>query len=373
MDDPMTMLEELLDERARAGRAEADAESYREAWLDARGRLIVARRRHVRRRDRLIRELTLARKERDTLAEMLDKCREACEPHLIRELTLARKDRDTLAEMLDECREACEPHLPLGHCLVEAPAMVRSALHAIGHERDEARADASRAALRRGDYDGHPAIRSLRARQRPTPEEGELVCPDCDGLGTVISQGNTGLDCTRCVGSGLVRVCQHCATPLDWLSYRKCQCSGAQADLRSARHAADVARWREHAASPWSVPSPGPVWSEGLDAFVEDHGELQDAWREHIGWPAGGLPQIVPEWALLYACEPVHLRPDASDQITAWSEALGCEPDWEPLADLGDEARDELQAALDAWVTKWASDLGWEPNYSRPVLPPEGE
>jgi len=99
-----------------------------------------------------------------------------------------------------------------------------------------------------------------------------------------------------------------------------------------------------------------------------DEDLLVEAWEKHCGFPAK-LPPIDPEWALLYACDPVHAQLLAEDLLEGWASDIGSS-DWDPRAGLATGAEDALQGALDAWTAEWGRDLGWVET-GRSMLPPE--
>ena len=219
------------------------------------------------------------------------------------------------------------------------------------------------------DYQNHPTIQALLARKRPTPGEHEAICTFCDGLGTVLVVPGTGRTCPRCTGTGLLPLCPYCGRLVEPIGYPQCQCSDAEEQRRAERHTKELARWRRYPPITWTEAEAAPVWSETLECVFYDYDTLEEAWWEHLAEPKGDLPPIDPEWALLYDCDPLHLHLDAGELLDAWSEWHGgC--DWNPLDDLPGKACGELQKVLDAWTEKWGRDLGYEPNYSRPVLPP---
>ena len=217
------------------------------------------------------------------------------------------------------------------------------------------------------NYQNHPTIQALLARKRPVPGEHEAICSFCDGLGTVLQVPGTGLTCPRCTGTGLLPLCPYCGRLVEPIGYPQCQCSGAEEQRRAERRKEEVARWRKYPPVPWTEAEAAPVWSETLGCQIYDSADLVAAWREHLGEPEGELPSIDPEWALLYASEERRLL-TAGEVLDAWGEEA---EDLDLLNELPEEACSELQAALDAWTQKWGRTLGYEPNYSRPVLPPE--
>jgi len=221
-------------------------------------------------------------------------------------------------------------------------------------------------------YADHPAVVALAAKLRRPPAEGHITCPTCEGLGLrYMDEPGTVVGCGTCYAAGQVRVCKHCGEALTGETTAIHHCPPLQALVSREYAKGQLAQWRKHPALAWEQATE-TVYSARLEKSLQQgEDDLDEDWFHHLGISADDeLPPIDPEWALLYCTKPVAVAFDAESLLGGIYDEYSTD-EWDPTEDVGTEARQDLQQVLDAWTDRHKlREVGWEPDHSRPLLPP---
>ena len=209
------------------------------------------------------------------------------------------------------------------------------------------------------EYRDNYVLKALLGRTRPVPGPGEIVCPDCDGLGTGLSMTGNGIPCRMCTSTGLAKVCRHCAKPmLRQSSY--CGCPGDAHQCAEDEVARALRVWEAAGPHPFDQWSGDGLWSETLNKWFHDAGALDEYIDE----------ADVEDPLCLYDAKPVSWRLQAEDVAHRLEEEQGWEGDMTIGECVGSGAWGTLQALLDTWCESHVDGCGWKPDYSKALQSP---